>query len=114
MRASSSVSASARDEGRAWGEVLPSNRMISSTGSPTRRAISPVEGASYETTFPRGLISAHDRAARPPLAAVNQNRPPAALHALQADRAEENLGQSATVGADHEEIGIRGRLEEHL
>src|SRR6266511_1430593 len=57
MRASSSVSASARVEGNACGDVLPSKRMISSTGSPTRRAISSVDGASYDSIVPvRGLI----------------------------------------------------------
>jgi hypothetical protein len=46
MRASSSVSASTRVEGSSCGDVLPSKRMISPGGSPTRAAISSVEGAS--------------------------------------------------------------------
>jgi hypothetical protein len=57
MRPSSSRSASARVDGSACGDVLPSKRMISSTGRPTRRAISSVDGASYDSIVPvSGLI----------------------------------------------------------
>src|SRR5690242_13051823 len=52
MRPSSSVSASARVEGSVVGEVLPSKRTICSGASPTRRAISSVDGASYDSIVP--------------------------------------------------------------
>src|SRR5919198_498476 len=49
MRASSSASSSARAYSGAFGEVLPSNRTISSGRSPVLRAISAVDGASYDS-----------------------------------------------------------------
>src|SRR6188474_60323 len=66
MRPSSSVSASARVEGSACGDVLPSKRTISSAGSPARRTTgssrsAPSSAQAYGATLQQMVSSRADR-----------------------------------------------------
>jgi hypothetical protein len=58
------MSASAREDGSARGDVFPSKRTICERARPVRRAISSVEGASYDVYFSAMGLTALNRILR--------------------------------------------------